>query len=72
MTKVLEDAIHEIERLPEIDQEKIGRGLLSHIEKLRQLRKEIDKDIAPLNLGKGASLDVETFIRNARQEYGRA
>jgi hypothetical protein len=72
MTKALEDAIHEIARMPETDQEKIGRGLLSHIEKLRSLRDAIDPAIASLNRGGGRPLDAETFIRNARQEHGGA
>jgi hypothetical protein len=40
MTKTLERAIEELISLPEADQEQIGRQLLSHVEKLRQLRAE--------------------------------
>jgi hypothetical protein len=36
MVKTLQKAIDEIARLPDADQEEIGRKLLSHIEKLRQ------------------------------------
>jgi hypothetical protein len=43
MIKTLEQAIAEVERLPAEDQEQIGRTLLSHVEKLRALRAEIDK-----------------------------
>jgi hypothetical protein len=43
MVRTLEKAIEEVTNLPEADQEQIGRRLLSHVEKLRQLRAEIDK-----------------------------
>lgn len=69
MTKTLKDAMDEIATLPEADQEKIGRGLLSHVEKLRQLRVEIDKSIRSLDAGAGKELDIEDFIR---QRHGRA
>ena len=72
MTKTFANAINEISTLPQIDQEKIGRGLLSYVEKLRGLRIEIDKGITSLNLGKGKSLGVESFVRTVRKEYGRS
>lgn len=71
MTKVIEKAIEEVSNLPEDDQEKIGRGLLSHIEKLRRLRSEIDKGIRSLDAGEGTELDIEHFIRG-RKGYGAA
>jgi hypothetical protein len=68
MTKVLEQAIAEVEGLSEADQEQIGRQLLSHVEKLRRLRAELDKGIRSLDAGKGEPLDIEKFIeeQNAR------
>jgi hypothetical protein len=45
MVRTLEKAIAEVSNLPDADQEQIGRQLLSHVEKLRQLRAEIDKGI---------------------------
>jgi hypothetical protein len=42
MVKALEQAIAEIATLPDAEQEEIGRRLLSHMQKLRQLREEID------------------------------
>lgn len=68
MTKVLEQAIAEVEGLSEADQEQIGRQLLSHVEKLRRLRAELDKGIRSLDAGKGAPLDIKKFIeeQNAR------
>jgi hypothetical protein len=55
MVKTLEQAIAEVERLPAEDQEQIGRTLLSHAEKLRALRAEIDKGIRSLDAGQGSS-----------------
>ena len=72
MTKVIENAIEEISSLPEDDQEKIGRGLFSHIEKLRRLRSEIDKGIRSLDAGEGTELDIEQSIRRMRKGYGPA
>ncbi|MBY0530534.1 MAG: hypothetical protein K2P86_01045 [Xanthobacteraceae bacterium] len=63
MVKTLEQAIAEVARLPDSDQEQIGRKLLSHVEKLRELRGEIDKGIRSLDAGQGTKLDIEKFIR---------
>lgn len=65
MVKTLAQAIAEVTNLNEADQEEIGRKLLSHVEKLRQLREEIDKGICSLDAGKGAPLDIENPIRKA-------
>ena len=62
MVKMLEQAIAEVERLPAEDQEQIGRTLLSHVEKLRALRAEIDKGIRSLDAGHGKESSVEEFI----------
>jgi hypothetical protein len=59
MVKTLEQAIAQISRLPDADQEEIGRKLLSHVEKLNALRAEIDKGIRSLDAGKGSTLDIE-------------
>jgi hypothetical protein len=69
MTKVLEQAIAEVERLPEADREKIGRQLLSHVEKLRRLRAELDRGIASLDAGKGQPLDIEDFIAEQNAQH---
>ena len=54
MTKIMKEAIDEVSALPESDQETIGRQLLSHMEKLRRLRVEIDDErIAALAQGTG-------------------
>jgi hypothetical protein len=63
MIRTLEQAIAEISRLPDADQEQIGRKLLSHVEKLTALRREIDEGIHSLDEGKGSTLNMEDFLR---------
>lgn len=70
MVKLLEQAVAEAANLPDVDQDRIGRTLLSHIEKLRQLRTEIDKSLRSLDAGEGKELDIEEFIRQSRERYG--
>ncbi len=71
MVKTLEQAIVEVANLPVADQEQIGRKLLSHVEKLRQLRVEIDKGIRSLDAGEGRPLDIEAFLRDLNGGHGR-
>jgi hypothetical protein len=63
MVKTLEQAIAEGAGLSDADQEQIGRQLLSHVEKLRQLRADVDDGIRSLDAGEGKLLDIEEFIR---------
>ena len=63
MVKTLEQAIAQLSRLPDDDQEQIGRKLLSHIEKLNALRAEIDNGIRSLDAGEGRPLDMEAYLR---------
>jgi hypothetical protein len=63
MVKTLEQAIAEVAALPDADQEQIGRPLLSHVEKLRRLREELDKGARSLDAGKGRTFNIEEFIR---------
>src|SRR5678815_1962164 len=63
MVRTLEQAIAEVERLPAEDQEQIGRTLLSHVERLRALRTEIDKGIRSLDAGLGRESSIDDFIR---------
>ena len=72
MVKSLEQAIAEVANLPEADQEQIGRRLLVHVEKLRQLRAEIDKGIRSLDAGEGKPLDLEDLLRQVNERHGRA
>ena len=66
MSKVLQDAVAEVTSLPQSDQEAIGRQLLSHVEKLRQLRAEIDKGIRSLDAGEGRELNIDEFVRDKK------
>jgi hypothetical protein len=72
MVKTLEKAIAEVSNLPDADQEQIGLQLLSHVEKLRRLRAEIDKGILSLDAGEGKPLDVEDFLRRQNEQHGRS
>jgi hypothetical protein len=72
MTKVLELAIAEMATLPEADQEEIGQRLLSHIEKLRRLRTDLDHGIRSLDAGAGKPLDIEEFLRQKNERRGRS
>ena len=63
MVKTLQRAMEQIAALPDADQEEIGQQSLSHIEKLRSLRAELDKGIRSLDAGQGTTFSVEEFIR---------
>ena len=70
MVKTLEHAIAQIAELSDADQEQIGRKLLEHVEKLRQLRDDIDAGIRSLDAGQGAPLDVKAFLRDMNKRHG--
>jgi hypothetical protein len=72
MVKTLEQAISAVATLPDTDQEEIGRRLLSHVEKLRQLRAEIDKGIRSLEAGEGKPLDIAEFLNQQHERDGAA
>jgi hypothetical protein len=72
IVKTLEKAVAEASALPEADQEQIGRQLLSHIEKLRQLRMEIDKGIRSLEAGEGKPLDIDEFLAEQNTRHDRS
>ena len=72
MVRTLEQAIAQISRLPDVDQEKIGRKLLSHVEKLNALRGEIDKGISSLDAAGGSALNIEDFLREKNSRNGGA
>jgi hypothetical protein len=72
MTKSFEQAIAEIARLPDADQDEIGHKLLSHVEKLHALRTDIDKGIRSLDAGQGREVDIDNFIRQANCRHGGA
>jgi hypothetical protein len=70
MVKTLEQAFAEVSNLPDADQEQIGRKLLSHVEKLKVLRRDIDEGIRSLDAGEGRPLDIEEFLRRKNQTRG--
>ena len=72
MVRTLEQAIAQISQLPAADQEEIGQKLLSHLEKLRTLRSEIDRGILSLDAGKGETLNMEEFLREKNLRHGGA
>jgi exonuclease VII small subunit len=72
MVRTLEQAIAQLARLPDADQEQIGRELLSHVEKLNALRVELDKGIQSLDRGKGTSLNMEEFLQRKNSGHGGA
>jgi hypothetical protein len=63
MSGLLKEAMEQAANLPESDQDQIGRDLLSHVEKLRRLRAEIDRGLRSLDEDKGTPLDIEEFVR---------
>ena len=67
MVRTLEKAIAEVSNLPDADQEQIGQRLLWHVEKLRQLRADIDKGIRSLDAGEGKRLDIGAFLKQSRR-----
>ena len=71
MVKTLKQAIAVITHLPDADQEEIGRKLLSHVEKLQQLRADIDQGLRTLDEGEGKPLDIEQFVGKMNHTYGR-
>jgi hypothetical protein len=70
MVRTLEQAIAKVSRLPDADQEEIGRKLLSHVERLNALRAELDKGIRSLDAGEGRPLDMEDFLRRKNSGHG--
>ncbi|HEY4920936.1 MAG TPA: hypothetical protein VII40_12595 [Xanthobacteraceae bacterium] len=70
MAKSVERALEALARLPESDQERMGRQLLSHIEKLLALRGEIDKGSHALEAAAGDTLDVEDFLHRQNERHG--
>jgi hypothetical protein len=72
MARTLEQAIAQISRLPDADQEQIGGKLLARVEKLRAIHAEIDKGIQSLDEGMGRALDMEDFLRNKNSRHGGA
>ncbi|WP_284422284.1 MULTISPECIES: hypothetical protein [unclassified Bradyrhizobium] len=70
MNKTLQQAISELSRLPEAEQECIGRMLIRHVRLRRDLRAKIGKGWQSLDDGRGSIFDIEQLIR--RKNQGRA
>jgi hypothetical protein len=71
MTKVLKDAIDTVAELPQADQDKIGREILEHVERIRLLRADLQAGIDSLDAGKGRKLDMSNVIERARARHGK-
>jgi len=63
MVRNLELAIAELEKSGDADQQDIAQRLLSHVEKLRKLRSEVDRGMRSLDAGEGRRLDIDDFLR---------
>lgn len=72
MVRTLEQAIAQLSRLPEVDQEEIGRKLLSHVEKLNSLRTDVDKGLRSLDAGEGIAVNIEDLILQKNSRRGGA
>jgi hypothetical protein len=72
MVRALELAVEALKNLPTADQERMGRQLSSYIEKLLQLRVEIEKGIRVLETDASAPLDVDAFLVQQNTRHGRA
>lgn len=70
MVKALEQAMAELSRLPEPEQERIAGELLSHLDKVRSLRVDIAAGLRSLDAGEGRALDIEAVIARARLRNG--
>jgi hypothetical protein len=72
MVRALELAIQALGSLPAADQERMGRQLLTYIEKLLRLRIEIEKGARALEAEGGVPLDVADFVLRQSERHGRA
>ena len=72
MVRVLELAVEALGSLPAADQERMGRQLLSYIEKLLRLRIEVDKGARALEDEAGVPLDVDDVLDRQNERHGRA
>ena len=59
MVRAIELAVEALGSLPAADQERMGRQLLSYIEKLLRLRIEVEKGVRALDDAAGVPLDVD-------------
>jgi hypothetical protein len=71
MVRALELAVQALGSLPAADQERMGRQLLSYIEKLLRLRIEIEKGARSLEADGGVPLDINDFLLRQSERHGR-
>ncbi len=71
ISKVFREAVDAAATLPEAEQDKIGRELLEHVERLRTLRADLQAGIASLDGGKGRKLDMEEVKARARARHAK-
>jgi hypothetical protein len=69
-TTALDIAISKAQALPEAAQEQIGRDVLLRIEKLEQLRADLQIGIDELDAGKGTVIDMADVKARARGDHG--
>jgi hypothetical protein len=72
MTKVLRDALDSVSTLPEAEQDKIGREILDHVEKIRALKADLQAGIDSLDAGKGRTIDMTEVAARARARYAKS
>ena len=65
MTTLLQQAFEAASRLPDAEQDRIGRELKAYLEKLERLRADIDESIRSLDAGEGRELDIEEIIEES-------
>jgi hypothetical protein len=70
VAKSVELAVAALASLPERDQDRMARQLLAYIERLLQLRIEIDKGSRGFETGAGETLDIEDFLRRQHERHG--
>jgi hypothetical protein len=62
MTRELQQAFEAASRLPDAQQDRIGRELKAYLVKLERLRADIDEGIRSLDAGEGRELNIEELL----------
>jgi hypothetical protein len=62
MTRELQQAFEAASRLPDAEQDRIGRELKAYLGKLERLRADIDEGIRSLDAGEGRQLEIEELL----------
>jgi hypothetical protein len=72
VARSVELAVTALASLPERDQDRMGRQVLTYIERLLQLRADIDKGSGSIEAGASEALDIEDFLRQQNERHGTA